>query len=358
MRDDFSEDTKKQLARRVGYYCSFPNCGTITVGPSSETKSSSSSIGTAAHIAAASSGKGARRYIPTMTSQERKDISNGIWMCSKHGKLIDTDETRFTIPLLKHWKQIAENVAEIMIDNGVDYSTALELMQGNKLVENEIEINTLPTNGTENKIIGDAIFDSCIQILWGKDLADILRDYLIEHVRNAFTHGKATLINLRIADNKVIITDDGSDFNPRNLLQHQSFNGGGISLMHLLSDFGDRIIFATERIVNTNQTIISKIGSASEIYEITPCTIDISFEDFHSGNADLTVRNTCKETYVILPRYFAISDAVRMPGRFPQFRNYSSSLIFVLSRTSSYVSRIISENYPESHVMIINEISD
>jgi len=354
MRDDFSEETKKQLAKRVGYYCSFPGCGSLTIGPSSESKSSTSSIGTAAHIAAASSGKGARRYVATMTSAQRKDISNGIWMCNKHGKLIDTDETRFTIKLLQRWKEIAEGVATLMIEKGCDYKTALTLMQGASLADNEVEIKTISTKGIENEIIGNAIDDSCIPVLWGSDLSDAVKDYVIEHVRNAFTHGKATFFKLHISDSKLVIIDDGTDFNPRTLFGKSEERGGTLAVKNLFSDFGNRIVFATERSNGNNQTTISTIKQATDVYNITPCTIEISFEDFHEGNLSLTINETCKETFIVLPPHFAMSDAVRMPERFPQFDNHSSSLIFIVNKSSSYVSRIIAKNYPNSHVMVVN----
>ena len=354
MRDDFSEETKKQLSKRVGHYCSFPGCGSLTIGPSSESKSSTSSIGTAAHIAAASSGKGARRYVATMTPEERKDISNGIWMCNNHGKLIDTDETRFSITLIQRWKEIAEGIATLMLEKGCDYKTALTLIQGASLADNEVQINTVPTKGIENEIVGNAIHDSCVPILWGIELSDAVKDYVIEHVRNAFTHGKATFFKLHISDSKLVIVDDGTDYNPRTLFNHVEESGGALAVKHLFTDFGNKIVFATGRVNGNNQTTISTIKTPSDVYNITPCTIEISFEDFHEGNLSLTINETCKETFIVLPRHFALSDAVRMPERFPQFDNHSSSLIFIVNKSSSYVSRIIAKNYPNSNVMVIN----
>ena len=91
----------------------------------------------------------------------------------------------------------------------------------------------------------------------------------------------------------------------------------------------------------------------NDVFQITPCTIQITLEDFHDGNADLIVNETCKETFVVLPQYFSPSEAVRMPEIFPQFENHASSLIFIANKTSSYVSRIIVENYPNSHLIVI-----
>lgn len=53
-RDDFSEATKKIIASRAGYLCSFLGCGQLTLGPSNESSTSISKNGMACHISAAS----------------------------------------------------------------------------------------------------------------------------------------------------------------------------------------------------------------------------------------------------------------------------------------------------------------
>ena len=108
-RDDFSESTKSKAARRVGYRCSFKGCNCPTVGASLDNKNKVSSIGIAAHICAAA--PGGPRYDSNMTSEERKDISNCIWMCQTHAHLIDTDETKYTVEILREWKKEAEKEA-------------------------------------------------------------------------------------------------------------------------------------------------------------------------------------------------------------------------------------------------------
>lgn len=58
--------------------------------------------GKAAHIHAAA--PGGRRYIASMTSEERADISNGMWLCAFHADLIDKDEATYTADLLRAMK--------------------------------------------------------------------------------------------------------------------------------------------------------------------------------------------------------------------------------------------------------------
>ncbi len=61
-RDDFREETKLLLARRIGFRCSNPNCRQLTSGPTTDPKSAAS-IGVASHITAAS--PGGRDTMPT-----------------------------------------------------------------------------------------------------------------------------------------------------------------------------------------------------------------------------------------------------------------------------------------------------
>ena len=107
-RDDFAARTKLELARRVGNRCSNPNCRAITTGPHSD-EAKSVCVGEASHITAAS--PGGKRYDDSLTSAQRKAISNGIWLCEKCAKLIDTDEIRYSVPLLLRWKEGAEEAA-------------------------------------------------------------------------------------------------------------------------------------------------------------------------------------------------------------------------------------------------------
>ena len=60
-RDNFSPATKETLAKRVGWRCSNPDCRKLTIGPHEE-DTKSVNIGVAAHITAAASGVGAKRY--------------------------------------------------------------------------------------------------------------------------------------------------------------------------------------------------------------------------------------------------------------------------------------------------------
>jgi hypothetical protein len=63
-------------------------------------------VGVAAHITAAA--PGGRRYDPTLTSEERRHQSNGIWLCQTHSHHVDSDAEHFTVEMLGKWKRTAE----------------------------------------------------------------------------------------------------------------------------------------------------------------------------------------------------------------------------------------------------------
>lgn len=105
MRDDFSQETKDTLFKRAQAKCSNPECRKPTSGAHSE-EDKSVNIGVAAHITAAS--PGGYRYDPTLTSNERKHIRNGIWLCQSCAKLIDSDEPKYAVEILHAWKIVAE----------------------------------------------------------------------------------------------------------------------------------------------------------------------------------------------------------------------------------------------------------
>lgn len=117
-RDDFTKDTIRTAAGRAGYRCSFPGCPNVTIGASMETPSKTSVTGVAAHICAAS--KNGPRYDANMTRGERRAVENCIWMCETHARLIDTDINKYTVEVLRQWKEDAEKRASNLLANS-DY---------------------------------------------------------------------------------------------------------------------------------------------------------------------------------------------------------------------------------------------
>lgn len=112
MRDDFPEDVKQALCNRVANRCS--HCGTVTSGPQDD-ESKAVNLGVAAHITAAS--PRGPRYDPTLTPDERRHASNGIWLCQNHAKMIDND-ARYSPTVIREWKAAAEARADREVTQG------------------------------------------------------------------------------------------------------------------------------------------------------------------------------------------------------------------------------------------------
>jgi len=132
MRDEFPKPIKEILAKRVSYKCSNPNCKKITVGAHSN-EEKIVNIGVAAHIYAAS--VGGPRYSLEMKSEDRKSITNGIWLCQNCAKLIDSDIVKYSSRELSSWKLIAEKESLSVISNEHNYHNNISLF------ENRIKIN-------------------------------------------------------------------------------------------------------------------------------------------------------------------------------------------------------------------------
>jgi hypothetical protein len=101
-QDRFKQAVVATLAQRAANRCSNPDCGAITSGPAVE-PDGSINVGEAAHIYGAN--PGSARYRSEMSSDERSDISNGIWLCSTCHKLVDDDDKRYPAGLLFEWQR-------------------------------------------------------------------------------------------------------------------------------------------------------------------------------------------------------------------------------------------------------------
>lgn len=86
-RYEFSSKTKKDIAARAGYRCSFTDCNAFLIGPNGDT---SIELGECAHIYSAA-GQGPRGQA-NLSEEAIKSTENGIYLCHEHHKLIDSVE--------------------------------------------------------------------------------------------------------------------------------------------------------------------------------------------------------------------------------------------------------------------------
>ena len=124
MRDEFTDKVRGILAARAGYRCSRPECYAATSGPQSDLLKTLN-LGVAAHITAASSG--GPRFDASLSIEERCSAANGIWLCQNCGKLVDNDRHRFTLDVLRQWKNAAEANALARIGQAIGETSARPL---------------------------------------------------------------------------------------------------------------------------------------------------------------------------------------------------------------------------------------
>lgn len=127
-RDEFPAKIRKAVAARAGWRCSFAGCQKLTVGPSEESSLAITSIGVAAHICAAARGIGSRRYVASMTPEERAGVDNAVWLCADHAILIDRDEIFYSIEMLRKMKREHEASCAQVLRTGANPDLGIGLL--------------------------------------------------------------------------------------------------------------------------------------------------------------------------------------------------------------------------------------
>jgi len=105
-RIEFPKQTKRLVAERCAYRCSFPSCNKPTIGPG-PTSRETTITGEAAHIFSAS--PGGPRGQRGLSHDEIQSVNNAIWLCSYHASLVDKHRGEsFSPELLLSYKGLRE----------------------------------------------------------------------------------------------------------------------------------------------------------------------------------------------------------------------------------------------------------
>jgi len=97
-----SRPTMKRLFAVSGNLCAFPKCSTPLVDPQSE-----SIVGEICHIKGDK--PGAARYDSAQTNEQRHGFDNLVLLCNVHHKIVDDDDTAYTVERLCQMKQHHES---------------------------------------------------------------------------------------------------------------------------------------------------------------------------------------------------------------------------------------------------------
>ena len=179
-RDNFLMKTALKLRDSAGNVCTYPGCHVHTHGAKSNGEGALG-IGVACHIKAAA--PGGPRYDVNQTPDQRRHFDNGIWMCQTHSKLIDADDSAYSVATLLLWKRDAEARSNALL---------------NKKSFTEKELNKAVDAGAVSMLqrwvnqSGDPLNTPIVELMKGyeSNLNDLDPRFVIEvnKVGNTYTH--------------------------------------------------------------------------------------------------------------------------------------------------------------------------
>jgi hypothetical protein len=297
--DDFSNRTKALLAERVGYACSHPSCHAATLGPSSTSKRGVSNVGVAAHITAAS--PTGPRYDPTLTSEQRRDAANGIWLCQTHAKAVDDDEARFPVELLHAWKVAAEHYAAEQQGRPITSRPVMRLVAYSRCVPEA----ALRAHHQLHEAVDAFLYDTGVPHIWGH-LAGDVHALLYELALNAADHGAATDVVLDSRDASVGLSyNQATSFGVRQLRDGPG-RGGQMALAALIEGY-PHIRVSSQH--DGQREIWTIVDLRSHDPDGIPCGLVVrSRQDWRVTRDRLTRLAMCDEVHIYVPRLFSYSD--------------------------------------------------
>lgn len=349
-RIEFGKGVREALARNAGYRCSFPRCGAPTVGPSEEDELKSSNTGMACHIIAAAGGPGARRVIPGTPDTVISSIQNGIWLCYKHGKIVDTDEVTYTVDMLRTWRKVAELRAKLSHEIGREVILDMNNTASILLPREEIALTEL---GSESELIGNSFEYSCIHDIWGDDLAHATRDVVIEITRNAISHGGSNQVKIKIEAESILVIDDGSKFDATSLQTVNSISGGIESVKQLMGKFSGQALISYSREATENFHRISLVRSIKDFEKFRPCVLNVEREHIWVENLPIVNFSGCETVYVVLPKFFALSDVLRLPQMIEKTVPAGRDYVVVGSGISERAIELLAERMPRARFVLL-----
>ena len=346
-RDNFSTPVKTALAKRAGYRCSYPGCHATTVGPSDEGDMAVANTGTAAHISSASGGKGSRRYDANLTREQRTSIENGIWCCRDHGTLIDADEVTYSTEMLCGWRAIAERKAQLRQAHGDIQFTGHRDLVDVGLAAEKLSLS----QGFSNSSVGTVVLFCCVSEIWGKPVADAVRDFLIEYARNAFEHASATTVSVEFAAKGIVVRDDGQHFDVHTLAQPTFGRGGGMAYRALLSTLRISAISTCRSNSSENVLHLPLVGNANDLVVHNPCALAITHEQLRLNTVDFSSIVDCDRAYVVAPDFMTYSDGPWCERMLEAAMKFHSNVTLVIPHASAPVLDHYRKRFPNTEVL-------
>lgn len=356
----FSAATIETLEARAGYRCSYPGCGRKTGGPSRESSSAVSKSGMACHIVARAKSGSARRVVPGATPAQKSHISNGIWMCYTHGKLIDTDEFTYTIDQLKKWRDLAEAVALFEHSTGT-YPNPDDVQAFGLGLADAVLTLSIP-HADENRSVAHLLVEGGVSLSWGERVSDAIRDFCIEYARNARDYGGAGVVAIEVKDNVVKLKDDGAFFDLWTLPSRPDASNGTLALNVLLDEFQSEVVVSSGRDGSSNYVTITLIDEVNKNPCVVPCAARIELRSFlgscsTSDLHDVSSRlENCTSAVIILPDFLVGSDLAFFSSRsspFVELLRRGVRLTLIAPGMSEWVLPKLQQQFPTARVVRI-----
>ena len=249
----------------------------------------------ACHIYAVGKGPPAKRVPIGTLPFPLGDIRNGIWMCYRHGKVIDNDERTFTPELLVYWRILAERRAGVLQDGSFDHESAEDATF--QLLDCAVQSGD-PKLRT---IIDEAIFLSCVADTWGHELAATIRDLAIELALNGFSHGKASFFRIKIFPRSIVMIDNGLPFSLDQLSSPGSAKGGGWESLFATRKNAAEVLLSYRRDDLNNEVTSVKLFSADDVIKSVPCSVNLGYGPESTEKALLFIRDhpECSTVFLV-----------------------------------------------------------
>jgi hypothetical protein len=296
-RHGFSKKTIEVLSKRVAFRCSNPDCQKLTVAASSENNLSSTTIGIAAHIKAAS--PGGARYDVTMTPQERASIENGLWLCIACSTIIDKEPSSYPVHLLNQWKYETEKAIRKEFEKAFNQIDQLKKIQRDSVFSQDIFVRKHFSIGELLELLRTIGFTPLIRELSNRGKNDPFSNELINY--GAYEYPK--LLSFSVEEDRKV--------------------NYGLALI-------TKIECEQSRIITLSETTKSKLKvQAISTMFIEHDKIPYSIPNFRISKTPLQVRSQSQETLTdksIIPQHFIIANPSKLKV---DFFDVSSELLAI-----------------------------
>lgn len=140
------KEALRDLAIRSKNQCAFPGCDHLVLNTDGVY------VAELCHIEAAS--PGGQRYNPHQTDEDRRSVSNLLFLCHQHHKITD-DELEYSVSMLQNMKRKHEALPEVVFNSELLLQRLNEVLNEQHVIRNILQNNPeKPFNTGSYKIVG------------------------------------------------------------------------------------------------------------------------------------------------------------------------------------------------------------